>query len=600
MKKHIIITLLSSAFAAVLLGVGCADTEESPAPKSGEDTKSPAKKRPDETKDDAKTAAESTEPRRTDGEKTDEVPPAASKPSDQTNSSDTAVAKLSAEEQLKRNLEKIRELRRQTKFHQAYRVAHEAYQQFRRDLGDTPAFADLQALRAQVAQERRQAGRISTAYRDLSSDQPQRRQVAARMLREAGDVGALFLRKAIREDAPQAASTAAETLLDSGTVKKQTVSAILERALSETNVHLRDSLMQQLRRNAELIPFEGILTSAKTAGQPNTPPALRKQLVNLLAETAEEIELSTEQRRKLYDRVTSDENFAMRFAADYLGLIFQTRAELDSDTFDKLVGVPGATETLRQYAKSATNAEDEDIRAWGELFATRMSELITDGLLIMATADEPPRDANGDAVEFEFTEGAKTTENGVSGTAYAFEGRKGSRKNALSFGPVKTLDQGEAFTVAFWFFRETSHSSRTNHGVRNVMVAHSADNNNDNLEIGSFRSEIDIYIDTPTGDHSRSRNVGFADKQWHHLALTYDSTRDTAAKLYVDGREKMGDFPWTDRLDSADTTPLTLGNSFHHETPFEGRLDEFFLYKRALSENEVTILYRRAAPRQDS
>lgn len=605
-------TLLSAALAAVLLGLGCAepeDTDSAPPSASAEDSSSKnadnetteAEKPPeDDAEGAAEAAAESAEPDRADEEKP-AADASAFKPLSEVASSDAeSLEGKSAEEQLQTQLERIRELRRQTEFHQAYRLSHEAYQQFRRELGDTPAFADLRELRAQLGRERRRAGRLRTAYRDLGSDRPQRQKVAVNMLLEAGEVGTLFLRKAIREDAPPAAATAAEAILDSGRPDDKTLTTILERMLAEKDADTRDRLLMLLHRNAKLMPFEGILTAAKTAGQEDTSTALRKQIVKLLAETAGETELSDAQRRRLYDRAVSDENFSMRFAAGYLGQIFQTRAALNPAELDKLLGVDGATEMLRDYAESAKNAEDEEISAWGERFAARMEELITAGLLIMATADEPPQDAQGEKVEFKQTEGAAITEDGAAGKAYAFEGQKGDRENALYFGPVKTLDQGEAFTVAFWFFRETSRSDQTNHNVRNVMLAHSVYDDNDNLEIGSYRSEIDIYIDTSKVDSSHSLKAEVADKQWHHLALTYDGSRDPAAKLYVDGREQEGDLPWKGRLDKAGSTPLTLGNSFHHETPFKGRLDEFFLYNRALSEKEVAVLYRRAAPAQDS
>ena len=72
--------------------------------------------------------------------------------------------------------------------------------------------------------------------------------------------------------------------------------------------------------------------------------------------------------------------------------------------------------------------------------------------------------------------------------------------DGLAFEKVAYLDRPDSFSIAFWF----KHYSDllgipTNHQIDNLMVAQSSSYDNDNLEIGSEGSEIEIYLDSGNG-----------------------------------------------------------------------------------------------------
>lgn len=82
-------------------------------------------------------------------------------------------------------------------------------------------------------------------------------------------------------------------------------------------------------------------------------------------------------------------------------------------------------------------------------------------------------------------------------------------------------------------------------------------------------------------------------KTWIHLAVTYDGA---TATLYQDGVNVKSDV----RTGSfaADTTPIILGGNGNGpmvSERFPGRIDEIVLYKRALSEEEIAMLYAGAS-----
>ena len=59
------------------------------------------------------------------------------------------------------------------------------------------------------------------------------------------------------------------------------------------------------------------------------------------------------------------------------------------------------------------------------------------------------------------------------------------------------MDRAESFTISFWFKRYTDISGNpTNHDIDNLMLAQSSSYDNDNIEIGSQGSEIEIYLDS--------------------------------------------------------------------------------------------------------
>lgn len=76
------------------------------------------------------------------------------------------------------------------------------------------------------------------------------------------------------------------------------------------------------------------------------------------------------------------------------------------------------------------------------------------------------------------------------------------------------------------------------------------------------------------------------DDRWHHLAGTFDGD---VMRVYLDGALMVTKDTTKTFIDDT-TSPLILGTSF------VGTLDDFRLYNRALSENEITALYSTAPP----
>jgi subtilisin-like proprotein convertase family protein len=91
-------------------------------------------------------------------------------------------------------------------------------------------------------------------------------------------------------------------------------------------------------------------------------------------------------------------------------------------------------------------------------------------------------------------------------------------------------------------------------------------------------------------------NAPLVNRRWQHVALSYD-TALRQAKVYVNGQEAASQFV------SAGLDPVTSGDlffGFHPGTAtnvasFKGGIDEFGLYRRALSACEVSAIYNAGA-----
>lgn len=213
-----------------------------------------------------------------------------------------------------------------------------------------------------------------------------------------------------------------------------------------------------------------------------------------------------------------------------------------------------------------------------------------DGLALLARADGNAEDSSDNNNHGKLNKGVSYSSDAVSGKAFKFAGAGGSGNNTVSFGDVGAMNGPGTFTVAFWFKRTANKSGDTNHGTSNVMFSKGSDSNNDNIEIGTQGGQVEIYLDTQGNDGPESADAGIENGTWHHVALTYDKGRDQVAQLYVDGEKVQGWSSWGGNLDSANGSPLTIGNTHHQETPFQGLMDDVFVFGRVISGEEINAL----------
>jgi hypothetical protein len=74
--------------------------------------------------------------------------------------------------------------------------------------------------------------------------------------------------------------------------------------------------------------------------------------------------------------------------------------------------------------------------------------------------------------------------------------------------------------------------------------------------------------------------------EWYHVAATYDGA---TLRLWANGVE-IAASPHSGAVDANDTVAAALGNQPQGGNPFDGRLDDVFVYDTALDASEIALL----------
>ena len=171
--------------------------------------------------------------------------------------------------------------------------------------------------------------------------------------------------------------------------------------------------------------------------------------------------------------------------------------------------------------------------------------------------------------------------------AHSFDGTD----DIISCGDITNLRRPGYFTVMFWFKRTADNSGNSNHGINNIMYSKGSDGDNDNIEIGTDGSEVEIYLDSAAGDDRLEFDHGISDNTWYHLAVTYDQDQSNETTLYIDGSEVES---WSDAsgiLDRSTGSPVTIGDTDHQSAPFTGLVDEVAVWTRVLTSSQISAIY---------
>ena len=170
--------------------------------------------------------------------------------------------------------------------------------------------------------------------------------------------------------------------------------------------------------------------------------------------------------------------------------------------------------------------------------------------------------------------------------------------NGLSFDGTndyvqKTMDlpQNE-ITVMFWM----KSSDNTKSGT---PFSYAASNNNEFL-IFNYRS-FSIY----RGGSHVSTGISANDGDWHHIAVTWDSS-DGSTKLYKDGSlAYSGTLASGNSIDAGGSVVIgqeqdSIGGSFAVDQAFLGDMDDVRICDSVLAGSEIAQIYNSATPPQSS
>jgi len=98
------------------------------------------------------------------------------------------------------------------------------------------------------------------------------------------------------------------------------------------------------------------------------------------------------------------------------------------------------------------------------------------------------------------------------------------------------------------------------------------------------RLAIAIYKDGGANDYECNSNLNL--NTWQHIAATYDGTN---VRFYINGQFD-GQQTASLTMDSG-THTFRVGDSPEHNRPYQGSIDELYVYNRALNNAEIYQLY---------
>lgn len=220
---------------------------------------------------------------------------------------------------------------------------------------------------------------------------------------------------------------------------------------------------------------------------------------------------------------------------------------------------------------------------------------VTSGLKLHYTFDTAPDGAIPDV------SGNGYTATMLGGASLA-EGKSGQALLLTNVADYVVLPEGivadvEDFTISYWVNLNTlQYWGRVfDFGSGQDINSFMAPND------GHFR--FVIKKDTETGEQILNSNIKVNTNEWTHIAVTGHYGGEFATiTMYVNGVvAAMSDKIFTSRMaDMGVTTQNYLGKSQWPDPTIDGRIDDFRLYKRALTQDEVMVLIGYPEPLIDA
>ena len=191
---------------------------------------------------------------------------------------------------------------------------------------------------------------------------------------------------------------------------------------------------------------------------------------------------------------------------------------------------------------------------------------------------------------------------GVSGLAAAFDrsrlaGRVEARLTAEQHATVERILNSE-FTLEFWFLDEAAApDNKTNYSLfykadmprftRNSMWFYrTRQDGHYHFRIhGATGEPAGLTVENPAGDKAAG------DGEWHYMVIAVSrSETDATMRAFVDGRP-VAETPFSPEITIDNQGPLVVGNGIRPNSPWQGLIDEFAIYPRILSEDDIQRHY---------
>jgi len=164
----------------------------------------------------------------------------------------------------------------------------------------------------------------------------------------------------------------------------------------------------------------------------------------------------------------------------------------------------------------------------------------------------------------------------IANSAYNFDGVD----DYIDVGTPLIDPVTDSFTISFWVKSDDSFYTRP------VFIG----NNHDNLNgfYILYQGDTNIFRIKFGGTSYDYSSINFADTNWHHIVMTYDTTT-RIAEVFIDG-SSIGTQTESSRNSPIGVMQIGAYNNGASNV-LDGVIDEVFIWNRTLSADEVKTLY---------
>jgi hypothetical protein len=165
---------------------------------------------------------------------------------------------------------------------------------------------------------------------------------------------------------------------------------------------------------------------------------------------------------------------------------------------------------------------------------------------------------------------------------------------ATNFGPAGTVQSGYYSTGQGDFTIDAWIKTKSSSGVT-ILVDKRTDTPARGYSFWLYGKKLGLQIADPSGyDNLVSGDLGFADDQWHHVAVTVKRTSTTGVTWYLDGLAVGNSDPTKRQGSLANTSVLRIGTRTAATSLtgfYKGAIDELEIFNRELNKLEIRNIF---------
>lgn len=166
-----------------------------------------------------------------------------------------------------------------------------------------------------------------------------------------------------------------------------------------------------------------------------------------------------------------------------------------------------------------------------------------------------------------------------------------SSKDAQMTHTLDFFDTDPDFSITGWFNRDTFANDHTLLAKRNGIAA---GDTGYLIYIDDATDKIIFEVSDGTDEYSITSTAAFTSTGWNHFAIVWDDDDANSLKMYINGVDdtsanKSGTLANIGTIENAVT--LRLGSESDGANYFDGKLDDFRIFRYTLSANQVRLIY---------